>query len=130
LKSLLFEWFSSRTEELTLFEDNNKITLQRYSNAILLFVQLTHYQPEKSQLQTWMRLGGASLNHFQGALSQVSASGELWLTQCLHDVRDEEHLCGCLESLLNQRDTWCAMVARLARPAQKFTATSLRSRPY
>jgi len=130
LKTVLAKWLSSRTETLTLYEDNYTISLQRYSNAVLLRVQLTHYQPDKSQLQTWMRLGGASLNHFQGVLSQVPMIGELWLIRFLNDVRDEDHLHGSLESLLNQRDTWSAMAARLARPAQKFTPTSLRSLPY
>ncbi|MTD19943.1 type III secretion protein [Pseudomonas sp. CCM 7891] len=127
MKDLLIHWLGTREEQITLLEDNDEIILRRHAGVLLLNVQLTHDRLDKSLLQTWMRLGGASLNHFQGALTQAPASGALWLTQCLPGRPGETQLLGCLESLLNQRDTWRAIVARLARPVQKLHPTSLRS---
>ncbi|WP_256220905.1 hypothetical protein [Pseudomonas sp. CHM02] len=74
-----------------------------------------------------MRLGAVSLAHFQGALAQSPAGGELWLIHCVHNPRDEQQLQRCIESLLNQRDTWRATVARLNKTAHRLKPTSLRS---
>lgn len=130
MKALLSNWLNNRTEELTLIENNDEIILRHCSNTLLLQVQLTPDRPDKSHLRTWMRLGNASLSHFQGALAQAPATGALWLTQCLQENTGEKHLLDSLEALLNQRDTWRAMITRLAKPAQRFQPTSLRSLPH
>lgn len=129
MKALVTQWLNSHAKELRLFENNDEIRLRHHSNTVLLSVQLTQHPPDKALLQTCMRLGGVSLDHFQGALAQVPASGELLLIHCLHDGQDEKRLLGCLESLLNQRDTWRSVAARLARTSQNFTPSSLRSLP-
>ncbi|PLR61485.1 type III secretion protein [Pseudomonas sp. QC2] len=113
--------------EFRLFENNDEIVLRHCSDTLVLSVQLTQHPPDKSMLMTWMRLGAISLAHFQGALAQAPASGELWLTHCVHNPQDEQHLQRCMESLLNQRDTWRATVARLNKPAHQLKPTSLRS---
>lgn len=77
-----------------------------------------------------MRLGGASLNHFQGALAQLSTTGALWLVQTVQGTTDTPFLLSIIESMLNQRDTWHAIVARLNKPTLHRPATSLRSRLY
>ena len=130
MKALLSNWLSNRTEELTLIEDNDEIILRHCSNTLLLQVQLTRDRPDKSHLKTWMRLGNASLHHFQGALAQAPATGALWLTQCLQQSTSEKPLLDSLQALLNQRDTWRAMIARLAKQAPRFQPTSLRSLPH
>jgi hypothetical protein len=77
-----------------------------------------------------MRLGAASLNHFQGALAQKADTGALWLVQSLRGGQGETRVLKCLEQLLNQRDTWRAAIKRLVRPSQNFKPTSLRSLPF
>jgi hypothetical protein len=130
LKSLLSQWLNSPSEALSLIEDDDEVILSHGSNTLLLRVQLTRDRPDKSHLKTWMRLGNASLRHFQGALAQAPATGALWLTQCLPEDQGEKHLLDSLEALLNQRDTWRAMMRRLTKPAPRFQPTSLRSLPH
>jgi hypothetical protein len=126
---LVSRWLDGHEEQLSLFEDNDEIILRRHMKTLLVSVQLTHDRVDNSLLETWMRLGGASLSHFQGALAQAPVDGALWLIQGLREGLGEKHLLDCLEALLNQRDTWRAMVTHLARPALKFNPTSLRPLP-
>lgn len=130
MNALLAECLKRGSGELRLFENNDEIILRHCSNSLLLSVQLTPLRPDKSLLLSWLRLGEVSLEHFPGALAQAPASGALWLRHCLHDKHDEQQLQLCLESLLNQRDTWRATVARLHRPAPRRNPTSLRSLLY
>lgn len=130
MKALITNWLNSRAEELRLIEDHDEILLRQGSNTLLLQVQLTRDRPDKSHLNTWMHLGNASLSHFQGALAQAPATGALWLTQCLQESTSEKPLLDSLEALLNQRDTWRAMIARLAKQGPRFQPTSLRSLPH
>lgn len=127
MNTLLIEWFNSQEEQISLSEDNTEIVLRRHTCILHLSVQLTLHAPDNSQLQTWMRLGGASLNRFQGALAQAPTNGALWLTQCLRVDQGAETLIDSLEALLNQRDTWQAVASRLASPRKNVTPTSLRS---
>ncbi|RQO44059.1 type III secretion protein [Pseudomonas sp. KBW05] len=120
-------WLLSRKEHLSLSENHDNIVLQRHPQCLMLRVQL-HQAPLPSQLQKWMRLGGASLNHFDGSLS-MGPDGALWLTQCLHEEQGQASLEHCLEALLNQRDTWRAVISRLAN-SKSFTPTSLRQNLY
>lgn len=130
LSNLISQWLNSHQEQLIVFENDDEINLQRHAHTLLLSVQLTHSRPDKSLLAIWIRIGGASLDHFQGALSQAPGTGILWLLQCLRVGHTEKQLLESIESLLNQRDTWRAMVVRLARPPQKFPPTSLRLLPH
>ncbi len=130
MNALLAECLKRGSGELRLFENNDEIILRHCSNSLLLSVQLTPLRPDKSLLLSWLRQGEVSLEHFPGALAQAPASGALWLMHCLHDKHDEQQLQLCLESLLNQRDTWRATVARLHRPAPRRNPTSLRSLLY
>jgi hypothetical protein len=127
VEELLTECLRSGTGELRLFENDDEVVLRHCSGALLLSVQLTQHPPNKSALMTWMRLGAISLAHFQGALAQSPASGELWLIHCVHNPHNEQHLQRCIESLLNQRDTWRATVARLSKPSHPPRPTSLRT---
>lgn len=129
LHALIDGWLNGHEEQLSLFENDDEINLLRVSNKLLLEVQLTKAGTHGALLRTWMRLGGASLNYFQGALAQSPTTGTLWLVQCVEMDRGEQPA-KCLESLLNQRDTWRAIVARQARPARVFVPTSLRSIPH
>lgn len=130
LKDQLLDWLGSHAEQLHVFEDNDEIILKRLGDGVLLSVQLTSLRPDQTLMPLWMRLGAASLDHFQGALAQAPDSGALWLVQCLRNGSHKTHLVSCLESLLNQRDTWRATFTRLARPAQNLKPTSLRSLSY
>ncbi len=130
LKNLLVDWLSSSKEQINLFEDDDEIILRRQAGTMLLSVQLTRHRPDNSLLANWLRPGLASLNHFQGALAQAPASGALWLLQRVPGNHSSECLLDCLEALLNQRDAWRAIVARLAAPPRKPMPTSLRSLPY
>jgi len=127
VKKSLAEYLKSGSGELSLFESDDEIILRHCSDAILLSAQLTHQAPNKSTLATWMRQGAISLAHYQGALAQCPASGELWLIHCLYKPCDEQDLQRSIKSLLNQRDTWRATFARLNKPAQPLRPTSLRS---
>lgn len=130
MSALICDWLNSGKQQVTLSEGNDEITLKRQGDAVVLGAQLASTQPGNTPLQTWLRLSAASMNHFQGALAQAPASGALWLIDCLRGEYGERHLLDCLEALLNQRDTWRAMAARLGKPLQTFTPTSLRSLPH
>ena len=112
-----------------MFENDDEIIFQRVSNRLLVKVQLTKADEHKAQLRTWMRLGGPSLSYFHGAVALAPTTGALWLIQCV-EMGHGEQLAKCLESLLNQRDTWRAIVARQDRPARAFIPTSLRLIPH
>ena len=130
MRALVSEWLSSRKEQLSVFEGDDEIILRRQAGALLLGAQLTSTLSDNATLYRWMRLGGASLNHFQGALAQKPDTGALWLIQSLRAACDEVTLLGCLQTLLNQRDTWRSTAARLVRPALNLKPTSLRSQSY
>ncbi|XVJ45261.1 type III secretion protein [Pseudomonas sp. UBT] len=129
MNALIIHWARGREDSLTLFEDGHAITLQRLPGTLRLGVQLTLHRPDNAQLETWMRPGEPSLNHFQGALAQAPDSGALWLVQCLPlpDDLDDKHVLSGVENLLNQRDAWRAMIARQLRPALPRPSLSLRS---
>jgi hypothetical protein len=127
MKVLVSNWWRNRQEPLTLFEGDDEITLRSQGDTLLLGAQLTSTSSERPSLEHWMRLGAASLNHFQGALAQKADTGALWLIQSLRADRGEAYVLGSLEALLNQRDTWRAIIAR---PAQNLKPTPLRSRSY
>ncbi|WP_342215021.1 type III secretion protein [Pseudomonas sp. TH32] len=130
MQELVSHWLNSRKEQLSLFEGDDELMLKHQGDALLLGAQLTSSRPDNTTLQNWMRLGAASLNHFQGALSQKPDSGALWLIQSVQDSQGLDSVLGCIESLLNQRDTWRSLFARLAQPAQNLKPTSLRSLSY
>jgi len=111
-------------------EGDDEITVRRNDGILLLSAQLTHDTPPNSQLQTWLRLGAASLSHFHGALAQAPANGTLWLVHCMPAPHSEPSVLKSLEALLNQRDTWRALFNRLRRPIQKHRLNSLRPLPY
>ncbi len=130
MKELVSHWWKNRQEPLSLFEGDDEITLRSQGDTVLLAAHLSSTTSENAGLEHWMRLGAASLNHFQGALAQHGDTGALWLLQSSRTDRAEAHVFECLEALLNQRDTWRAVIARLARPAQNLKPTALRSRSY
>ena len=75
---------SSGCDQLTtLFETDDEINVQSSAQDVLLRVQLTRSPPDIRTLHTWLRLGQSSLEHYQGALAQAPASGQLWLLQRL-----------------------------------------------
>ncbi|MDT3232607.1 type III secretion protein [Pseudomonas synxantha] len=129
MHTLIGGWLNGQEEQLTLFENDDEINFRRVSNKLLIEVQLTKAGADNASLRTWMRLGGPSLSYFHGALAQSPLTGALWLVQCVEMGHGEQPV-KCLESLLNQRDTWRAIVARQARPARAFVPTSLRSIPH
>jgi hypothetical protein len=130
MKDLVNEWLSSAKEQITLVEGDDEVSLTRQGGAVLLSAQLTSARPDSTTLQNWLRLGAASLTHFQGTVAQQADTGALWLIQISKAGDGQAHLLGCLEALLNQRDTWRAIDARLARPPQQVKPTSLRSLSY
>lgn len=119
-----------REQQVQLFEQDDEISLHCHEHQVLLRVQLTHPGLETYPLQAWQRLGQASLAHFTGALALSPVTGHLWLVQSLARDISQEHLLSALEALLNQRDTWRRVVARLARPGRKFQAIPLRKPLY
>ncbi|WP_124421672.1 MULTISPECIES: type III secretion protein [Pseudomonas] len=127
MRQILTKWLRSGDEKVTLSENHDNIVLQRHNHCLLVKVQL-HPSPSSSQLQMWMRLGGSSLTYFEGTLS-MDTHGTLWLIQCLHKKLEQVPLEHCLEALLNQRDTWRAVISRLSA-SKNFTPTSLRTIPY
>lgn len=129
MNGLIARWLSGGEEQLSVFEEDDEIILRRQAGAMLLSVQLTHHRPDNSLLGNWLRPGHASLSHFKGALAQAPCSGALWLLQRVPGTHGSERLLADLEALLNQRDTWRAIVARLATPPRKPIPTSLRSLP-
>lgn len=130
MKDVIRGWLNGHEEQLTLFEDTDVVTLKRQNAFILLGAQLTSTPLDNTTLQRWLRLGAASLNFFQGTLTRNAESGELWLIQTLCDGPSETEVSACLETLLNQRDTWRATFTRLARTTQHLKPTSLRSLSY
>lgn len=117
---------NGRQPQVQLFEQGDEISLHCHEHQVLLRVQLTHPALEPYPLQAWQRLGQASLVHFQGALALSPVTGHLWLVQGLPRDCPQDHLLSALEALLNQRDTWRRVVARLARPGRKLQAIPLR----
>lgn len=130
MDALIRDWLNRHEQQLTLVEGDDEITLNRQDAFILIAAQLTSLPSDNPTLSSWLRLGAASLNLFQGALVRKADSGELWLIQTLRDGMTEAHVLACLETLLNQRDIWRATFVRLARPAQPLRPTSLRPLPY
>ncbi|TKK34715.1 type III secretion protein [Pseudomonas sp. CFBP13528] len=130
MDALIHDWLNRHEPQLTLVEGDDEITLNRQDTFILIAAQLTSIPSDHPTLLSWLRLGAASLNIFQGALIRKADSGELWLIQILRDGMAQAHVLACLETLLNQRDIWRATFTRLALPAQPPRPTSLRSRPY
>lgn len=111
-------WLDSDEAQLTLFENDAPIIFRRNTGTLVLSAQLLCAPYSQSQLNAWLRLGGVSLNHFGGALARAPDNGALWLIQCVHEGRDQGAVHACLQSLLNQRDTWRAVTSRINRPAQ------------
>jgi hypothetical protein len=124
---LITRWLGSHEEQLSLFEGDDEIILRRQFGSFQLNVQLTPHCPAQFPLETWMRLGEVSLNHFQGALAQASVTGALWLAQCIPDKHQTHLLLNTIEQLLNQRDTWRAVVARQVKQHLKRPPSPLRS---
>lgn len=130
MRALVSDWLNSREEQLNVFEGDDEIILKRQAEMLLLGVQLTSTASDNAALYSWMRLGAASLNHFQGALAQKPDTGALWLIHSLRGAYDVAGLCSCLQTLLNQRDTWRSIAARLVRPTQNLKPSALRSQPF
>ncbi|AMN78801.1 MULTISPECIES: hypothetical protein [Pseudomonas] len=131
MKALIRDWLiHHEQQQLTVFESDDTIILKRQETFILLEVQLTARPLDNTTLQRWLRLGAASLNFFQGTLVRNAESGELWLMQTLRNGPSETEVSACLETLLNQRDTWRSTFTRLARTPQHLKPTSLRSLSY
>lgn len=130
MRALVSDWLNSPKEQITLFEGDDEILLKRQARGVLVAAQLTSAHSDTATLQRWMRLGAASLGHFQGALAQKPESGALWLIHSLRDVNTPLQLLGCLETLLNQRDTWRGVFARQAATTPLLKPTSLRSLSY
>lgn len=125
----LFDCLRGREQQVLLLEENDEVNMYRDEQHVLLRVQLTEPHLE-IPLQSWSRLGQSSLAHFQGALALAPTTGYLWLQQSLPRDCSQEHMLKSLEALLNQRDTWRSVVARLTRPERKFQPTSLRKLPH
>ena len=127
----LTQWLVGTEQEITLHEGSDAINLRRYPQCFLLSAQLTHQPaPTQTAMETWLRLGGASLAYFQGALSIEPSTGQLWLLQCVPQEANQAALFNQLESLLNQRDTWRSTAKRLARTPQNLGPTPLRAQFY
>ncbi len=130
MRKVISDWLNSRQAHLSVFEGDDEIIFRHQGDTLLLGAQLTSTRSDNPALQRWMRLGGASLSHFHGALAQKADSGALWLIQTLRAGQGETDVLGCLEALLNQRDTWRATFARLAPLTEHLKPTSLRSLSY
>lgn len=127
----LTQWLVGTEQEITLYEGDDAINLRRYPQCFLLSAQLTHQPPPtQTAMETWLRMGGASLAYFQGALSVEPSTGQLWLLQCVTLEDHQAALFNQLESLLNQRDTWRSTAKRLARAPQQLGPTPLRAQFY
>lgn len=70
MKVLVSKWWKNRQEPLSLLEGDDEITLRSQGDTLLLGAYLSSLTSEHPALEQWMRLGAASLNHFQGALAQ------------------------------------------------------------
>ena len=130
LKDQITHWLSSQEQTLNLYENNDEILLQRHVDAVLIRAQLTSQENGYVLTPAWMRLGGTSLEYFQGALCKAPGSGVLWLVLCLKGRPSEMQLLKGLENLLNQRDTWRSTAVRFAQSPQNLKPTSLRSLYY
>ncbi|MFJ4134499.1 type III secretion protein [Pseudomonas cyclaminis] len=130
MQAFISEWLHSRKEQISFFEKDSEIILKHQGGDLLLKAQLTSAHSDNASTLFWLRLGGASLNHFRGALAQKADTGALWLVQSLRGGQGEANVLSSLAALLNQRDTWRAAITRLARPSRHFKPTSLRSLPF
>lgn len=117
---------NGRRQQAHLSEDDDQVSLLCYEHAVLLRVQLTHPGLQPHRLQAWQRIGQASLAHFKGALALSPDTGHLWLVQGLPRNSSQDQVLTSLEALLNQRDTWRGVVARLATPRRTVQAIALR----
>lgn len=129
-RQLLTDCLKRSQQQVQLFEKDDEVGLYCHEHHAVLRVQLTRPGLDTFPLQAWQRLGHASLVHFKGALARSPVTGHLWLVQGLPRDSSEEHLLNTLEALLNQRDTWRGVVARLARPGRKLQAIPLRKPLY
>ncbi|QDG58559.1 type III secretion protein [Pseudomonas sp. NIBRBAC000502773] len=127
MKDLICDWLRNKEEQMTLLEEDGEVTLIYQESVLLLAAQLTSTRADGVALQYWARLGAASLVHFQGALAQNPDTGVLWLTQSLKGKLSEPHVLDSLAALLNQRDAWRAIFARLWRPPLSVKPLPLRS---
>jgi hypothetical protein len=127
LKDLITQWLQSGEEKITLIEGQDEIVVRLQETGVLVCVSLTSTSSNNTELQCWVRLGAASLTHFKGALARASSSGTLWIIQSLQGTPEESRVLSSVESLLNQRDTWRAIYARLNKPAHQLKPTSLRA---
>lgn len=123
-------WLCNKEEQMTLFEEDGDVTLTNQTNVLLLGAELSSTRTDGVALQYWTRLGTASLAHFQRALAQNRNTGALWLTQRLKGELNEARVLNCVVALLNQRDTWRAIFARLGRPSLSVKPFPLRSQLY
>lgn len=124
----LADCLSGRAHDVRLFEHEDEVNVQCCEQRVVLRVQLTNPHTNVP-LNAWCRLGHSSLAQFQGALALAPTTGHLWLLQCLPRDCTHEHLLKSLEALLNQRDTWRSVIARLTTTGRKFWPTSLRKLP-
>lgn len=125
----LTDCLSGHQQTVLLFEQDDEVNVQCDEQRVVLRAQLTPADLE-FPLQSWCLLGQSSLAHFQGALALAPATGHLWLVQCLPGQCSQKHLLKSLEVLLNQRDTWRSVTARLRKAGRKFQPTSLRQLPH
>lgn len=123
----LADCLNGRQQQVLVFEKDDAISLHCNKHQLLLHVQLTRTRFDIYPLQAWLRLGQASLAHFDGALALSPVTGDLWLVQGLPRDSSQSQVLSTLEALLNQRDTWRSLVARLARPGRKLQAIALRT---
>lgn len=126
----LADCLNGHEQHVVLLENDDEVSMTCHEEHVLLRVQLTNPSLEKYPLPSWYRLGQFSLAHFQGALALAPATGHLWLLLSLPRDCSQDQLLKSLEALLNQRDTWRSVIARLARPGHKFQPISLRKLPY
>lgn len=125
----LTDCLSGREPHMVLLEQEDEVNVHCYEQRLLLRVQLTNPYLT-TPLQRWCYLGHSSLAHFQGALALAPATGHLWLVQCLPRESSQEQLLKSLEALLNQRDTWRSVTARLTKAGRPLRPTSLRKLPH
>ncbi|WP_460951966.1 type III secretion protein [Pseudomonas marginalis] len=127
MKALIIDWLKSGKEQITLLEGQDEIIVSLQGGGVLVYVSLSSTSFNNTELQCWMRISFASLAHFQGALARAPSSGALWIIQSLQGTPEALRVLASVESLLNQRDTWRAMFARLNKPAHPLKPTSLRA---
>lgn len=108
-QDILHTWLSRDEKVLTFLEGENAIVLQRLKDGLLLSVQLVPQPPNNAELEQWLLMGEPSLKYFQGALALEPVTGKLWLRQWAASSTSTDTVLTLLETLLNQRDTWCSM---------------------